>query len=1040
MAVDTPAERKIVSVLFCDIAGSYTFLYDNDPEQGKLILDKALAEMVSVIERFGGVVNQVQGDGVMSLFGAPLAYEDHARRACSAALELVDTFKKKNANGDWPEASEIEIRIGISTGEAVVGTQSVKLPTGGESSEYFATGAVSHLAGRLQKVASSYEIVISDSTAAAIGGSVQTQTLQERSVHELIEGHAPPLCLLGFDAFESPAAPANPFVGREVELRTLRRNLADVKSEQQSRTVIVCGDPGLGKTRLIEEFLDGALSEGCQVVSAQANSVETHLPFALVNRLLLGWFPTGSTKSDVERADLMVDYVYGIDADNWALQQSIRDVLGLSISDQRWLKLEPDIRRGEIYRSLLILLSSLGTEKATVVVVEDLHWADHVSRQLLESIVTESISSQLLLVVTTRNEPARQGVVADEVVQLQPLAEVDSRQLLASFPGLSSSSPQQLRDLLRRCGGVPLFIEQIGISVVDADSVHAVESNPTEVDLSPAIRSLIDSRIDQLPASAKKVLSLASVAGTRFNEGCLLVVMDEGEVELQQAIAILIEHRLVEAARGYQEYRFCHALYQEVAYMGILKSQLPDRHSAYLAYFKRLAQVRGDSSTDGHVHYHALNAQQWADVSDSSQRIARAAMESGAYNEAVHYFEQSLQATQKLIEQTGDDIESLEKQNAELLLELSRACIPLGDFERSYKALDNCQSISHLKDTYTYCESFAYRTALAAIQKDAMTAVASGEEAVRVAEATGSDRLKFGCQVYYAEALFFHGDFERVTNILQALVDAGLLDRFPLDRIGNTAPVSIDCYGILGMAYAQLGEFDEAEKYGRAACASADQTGKSFDRGLAYFYLTYILVHRCKMDEAEVELEKVLDVIDAGGVKFLAPWVGGLLGFIYAKQGQLDEAEELVRSSIADSQRMSLSIFEVYAHVSLSFVQMQRGDYKAADETLKIADRLAKAGSFKSVRMWIKRSMGISALQAGNIDTGIVLMRDAIDDASRLGMRPDVAHCHAILGGVVNEQSLTASDANPIVEEQLTFLQNQRDIAEKMYSDMGMVV
>jgi len=205
----------------------------------------------------------------------------------------------------------------------------------------------------LQKVASSYEIVISDSTAAAIGGSVQTQTLQERSVHELIEGHAPPLCLLGFDAFESPAAPANPFVGREVELRTLRRNLADVKSEQQSRTVI--------------------------------DSVETHLPFALVNRLLLGWFPTGSTKSDVERADLMVDYVYGIDADNWALQQSIRDVLGLSISDQRWLKLEPDIRRGEIYRSLLILLSSLGTEKATVVVVEDLHWADHVSRQLLES-------------------------------------------------------------------------------------------------------------------------------------------------------------------------------------------------------------------------------------------------------------------------------------------------------------------------------------------------------------------------------------------------------------------------------------------------------------------------------------------------------------------------------------------------------------------------------------------------------------------------------------------------------------------------------
>jgi len=239
------------------------------------------------------------------------------------------------------------------------------------------------------------------------------------------------------------------------------------------------------------------------------------------------------------------------------------------------------------------------------------------------------------------------------------------------------------------------------------------------------------------------------------------------------------------------------------------------------------------------------------------------------------------------------------------------------------------------------------------------------------------------------------------------------------------------------MAYAQLGEFDEAEKYGKAACAGADQTGKSFDRGLAYFYLTYILVHRCKMDEAEVELEKVLDVIDAGGVKFLAPWVGGLLGFIYAKQGQLDKAEELVQRSIADSQRMSLNIFEVYAHVSMAFVQMQRSNYVEAADILRHADSLAKAGSFKSVQMWVKRSMGFNALQVGDTEAGVALMLEAIDAGNKLGMLPDVAHCHAILGEMLGQPSEAESELHG--RNQDVFVQNQSDVALKMYAEMGMV-
>lgn len=1043
MQTDTPDERKLVSVLFCDIAGSYTYLYDSDPEQGKLIIDLAVAEMTAAIERFGGVINQVQGDGVMSLFGAPKAVEDHAYRACQAAVELIDVFEKKNAQGGWPNTSSVEIRIGISTGEAVVGIQPVKLPIGGERYEYFATGAVSHLAGRLQKLASAFEIVISENTAAAVGSMASTSSVPDRSVHELIKGHAKPLLLMSLNRQDVSGSVNTNFVGRSAELQELSHLFEQVADTRKSGAALLCGEPGIGKTRLLNEFLNDDQCLDWRIYTAHANSLETNFPFAVLRRILQSWLGVSDDTPVADIRSKLADACFEIEVESWRLPESLAEVLGLPVEDERWSKFEADIKRNEIYRSLLLLLMHWSVEK-TICVVEDLHWADNVSLQLLESAAREVIDGRLVFVMTSREKTSFQNVGSLRFISLDSLEPAESRLLFDSLAKQIQLEEHVISNMIGRSGGVPLFIEQIAYS---AD--HELETptgivSHSDLSVSHVIRSLISSRIDRLPALAKHTLGITSIAGPHFGFSAIHAVMGMNEGDLQSSLAILVEEGLITPVGGYMEYRFVHALYQEVAYLGLLKSQLQIQHRAFLDYFKRLEKSRTDPSLSEQIHHHAFRGQVWTDVVNYSSTAARTAMDKGAYREAIYFLEQGLQAHENLsvgqsVEEAGEH-EQDQTLKAVALLELSRAGIPCGEFARSYQALDDCQTISsRLQNEHIYCESFAYRTALFAVQKDSMAAVACGERAVAAAENAASDRLVFGCTVYLAEAVFFNGNFPRVIDLLQPMIDTAVVERYPFDRIGNMAPASIDCYGILGMAYAQLGQFEKAENYGELACEIADRSGKSFDRGLAYFYSAFILVHRCKMSEAQAHLNKVMEVVDAGGVRFLSPWFQGLMGFICARQGQLEVARQMIEHSIADAKSMSLTIFELYGQVSLAFVQVQAGEYSKAEDTLSYAENMADRDGFNSVQMWILRSKGVLARASGQTGEAVEYFLAAIERAEELGMWPDVAHCHAMIaeaiadGGVEHGQYKSQS---PKVKSS----DAHQAIAQQLYSKMGMEV
>ncbi len=1042
MSIEAADERKIVSVLFCDIAGSYTFLYENDPEQGKLIIDEAIATMTSVIERFGGVVNQVQGDGVMSLYGAPQAIEDHALRACDAATELVKTFKNKNEQGLWPTGASVEIRVGISSGEAVVGVQQIKFPSASRNYEYYATGAVSHLAGRLQKLAEAFEIVISSSTAELLGNNATTTEVQDRAVHELIEAHAKPHLLTSLtplDVFDlSPSK--LPFVGREEELNFLTEAVTNGLQKREPTRILISGDAGIGKSRLIQEFLSMDRQELWVPIAASAVEMESNSPYAVIRRILFGWLEGAGATTSSKQSELLVSTCKEIGSDNWILPLALSDVLGLGLTDPRWEKFEPDIKRSQIYKSVLQLLIHWGDTSQTICVIEDLHWADHVSMNLLESAIREIKAGSIAFLFASRSKSTFANEAGVQRIPLGSLSSQAARALLTSLPADEPIPESEVDNLLARCAGVPLFIEHIVYSVVPRWGMQSSASNSEGFHFSSQVRTLIQARIDKLPADAKQVLNVASVAGTNFSLSSIVAITDSDGPLTQSLIELIIGSGLIEPTRNFEEYRFSHALFQEVTYLGILKSRLIEYHCKYLDYFKQVQKLQPDERFTEQIEHHAFKGRRWPDVIHYASLAAQDALETGAYREAMHYLEDAIHAFPKLSDYGNDNKQHYKRQHALCLLDLSRAAIPIGDIARSYDALEDCQTIcENLNDDHILCESLAYRTALYSLQEDSIAAIECGEQAVEAAQKMASERLIYGCKVYLAQAVFFSGDFTGTIELLQPLVDQGATDRFPLDRIGNTAPASIDCYGILGMAYAQLGIFDTAEYYGRMAKSVADETGKSFDQGLAYFYLTYILIHRMKMEEAMSHLHELREVINAGGVQFLRPWVVGLLGFAYAKQDRLSEAEDLLSQSIAGAQSMSLRIFECYALLSMVFVLTRSGEFKNAQRLLARVDKLANEAHFNSISMWVTRSKGALAAAMGQFEDAQMYLRTALDHAQALGMLPDVAHCHSLLAFTYKRIAGTKQkEDKPGVELAKERSKRHQDLANNMYAEMKM--
>jgi class 3 adenylate cyclase/tetratricopeptide (TPR) repeat protein len=572
-------ERKLVTVLFADVARSMELAERVDPEEWHRLLDRLFRVLADGIHRYEGTINQYTGDGVMALFGAPIAHEDHAERACAAALDLARELGILAEHVRRESGLEFAVRMGLNSGEVVVGRIGDDLRM-----DYTAQGHVVGLAARVQQLAPPGGITVTEQTARLAAGLFDfldrgEQTLKGASVPvRVFELRGPGQIRSRLES--SRARGFSRFVGRERELALLDDVLRQTQSGRPS-VVLVTAEPGAGKSRLCHEFVERA--RGVTLHYARALSHGRMLPFHVIVALARSLFGVGEDASPLDVRDA-VRRGPGSAAPDPIAQDFWLELFGVSDHAPAPSGLDPDARRARLFRSLLHLIRARAGREPTLLWVEDLHWLDPASEAALQMLTEhllapESAGSRILLLATTRPEyrPAWSSRV--EGLSLAPLAPHDSETLLGDWLGSDGTLAPLRSRIEARARGNPLFAEEMIRSLVERGilrgerGAYELAAPIAEITLPETVQAVLASRIDRLADRDKEVLQAAAVIGRDVPIELLRAVVDRPAPALAASLERLSAADLLGPSESTGEYAFRHPLAQEVAY----RTQLLDR-------------------------------------------------------------------------------------------------------------------------------------------------------------------------------------------------------------------------------------------------------------------------------------------------------------------------------------------------------------------------------------------------------------------------------------------------------------------------------
>jgi class 3 adenylate cyclase/tetratricopeptide (TPR) repeat protein len=682
-------ERKQVTVLFADLKGSMELLADRDPEEARKLLDPVLEHMMEAVHRYEGTVNQVMGDGIMALFGAPRALEDHAVRACYAALRMQEAVKRHAEGIRRDQGVAIRIRVGLNSGEVVVRAIGSDLHM-----DYTAVGQTTHLAARMEQLADPGSILLTPDTLALVEGFVRVTDLGRMAVKGLpapIEVYE----LAGISAVRSrlQAAAArglSPFVGRDAEMEQLRRAV-DQARQGRGQVAAIVGEPGVGKSRLTFELTHSHRVEGWLVLEAGASSHGKATSYLPVTTLLRSYFKLGErdTYDDV-RARISAR-LSTLGESLWPAAPAFEALLDVPSEDARWQGLEPRQLRQHTLEALRHLILRESQIQPLLLVLEDLHWIDAETQAWLDGLVDGLPAARLLLLVTYRPEYQHAWGNRTYYTQLRvdPLLREGAEDLLQTLVGADAELASLRTLLIQRTDGNPFFLEESVRTLVETKALvgergaYRLAQALSNVQVPATVQATLASRIDRLPSVEKQLLQSAAVIGKDVPFILLRAVADETDAEVRRQLALLQRAEFLYETRLFPEpeYTFKHALTQEVAYGGLLTDRRRAIHGRIVGEIERLHGDRLGEHVETLAH-HALRAEMWDKGLAFSRQAAGKAMARWALRDAAIHLERALTAIEHLPGTRATIEEAIDVR-----LELRQAVFTLGEVERALALL-----------------------------------------------------------------------------------------------------------------------------------------------------------------------------------------------------------------------------------------------------------------------------------------------------------------------------------------------------------------
>ncbi|HEV7614691.1 MAG TPA: adenylate/guanylate cyclase domain-containing protein [Solirubrobacterales bacterium] len=949
--VKDDAERKQVTVLFADVSGSMDLAEQQDPEEWRKIMQRFFAILADAVGKFEGTVDKFTGDGIMAVFGAPIAHEDHARRACYAALQMLDDVADYAAELRRGQGLNFSTRIGINSGEVVAGA----IGRGGEG-EYTAIGHTVGLAQRMEALAEPGKAYVTEHTAELAAGFLDLDDLGEFE----IKGASQPVRVFELAGVGEARSRLDlsrergfsSFVGRVEEMDALRAALERAEAGNGGAIGLVA-EPGVGKSRLCHEFAQHCRARGLEVFEAQAQAHGTTTPFMPVLQMLRAFFGIGEREPEQTAREKIAGRALLLDpgfADDLPL---MFDFLGVPDPDRPVAQMSPEARQRALGRIVCRLVNAPARRKTLVLVIEDLHWIDEGSSVMLAELIDSIAATNTLAVVNFRPEytPPWQRAQGYRTLSLGPLTHEDTRELLRDLAGEDPSLDGLDEPIHTRTQGNPFFVEEIVRELAEAGHLSGERGayrlvSPIEDAAVPVtVQAVLAARIDRLDPAAKQLLQVASVVGKEVSARALGMTAGIDADRLDPVIHELVEAGFVYEAELYPErvLAFRHPLTREVAY----GTQLADGRAATHAAAARALAALNPGRLDELSALIAEHLREGGETREAARWSARAAYWAGHSRPR-----DSLRLWKAVAELAGEleeDDESAALAINSRLLQLQYAWRVGMSYEEQARLAAEVEGIAtRHNDLHSRALLRVATSVRPGLEHHADAWLAAVAETVALADESGDPHLRVAVRAAGAYAFLCTADFDGYEQMLDEVLEIADGDRTLGAGVILGSPTAWAVMG-KGMVRRERGQYEEAEElFGRALQLTAEE------------------------DDPET-----------------ASWVRSNQAGLRAVRGDIEGALAIARRNCELTEQLGDVFSRSLALANLAWALLAAGEHEDSLASIDEAERLYReamdnGGEMESWRMQM-RAQALTGV--GRSEEGIEVAEEAVRISGERGMR-----------------------------------------------------
>ncbi len=995
-------ERKLVTVLFSDVANFTNLSTKLDPEQVHQIMDGCFSILMDEIHKYEGTINQFTGDGVMALFGAPLAHEDHANRACHAALLIEKAMNRYSEKVHKEYGVAFKMRIGLNSGPVIVGAIGDNLRM-----DYTAVGETTNLAARMESLAQPGSVLVSENThhlakdyfIFSPPGKFVTKGKEEPQIAYTLIG-------IGAAASRLEAAAARgltSFVGRQASMTALLETYQKVISGK-GQVVGIVGEAGVGKSRLLFEFRHGLPQGQFNYLEGRCIHYGSAVPYLPIIDVLKSFFQVREGEVEIDFRKRMEEQITGLDAKlRWVLPM-IQDLLSLKVEDESFHRLEPKQRRDNIFEALRDLIAIGSQQKSLVLAIEDLHWIDKTSEEFLDYLIGSLANVKVLLILVHRPEYTHRWGSKSYFnwIGLDQLTMESSAQLVKNVLEGVPTAPELNNLILNQAAGNPLFMEELTNCLLQNGSIQIKDNQyvlarlPSELQVPDTIQGIIAARIDRLEDNLKRIMQVASVIGREFAFKILEAINGirqdlKSQLLNLQGLELIYEKRLFPEL----EYVFKHALIQEVTYSTLLLSRRKEIHKKISSAIESLYPENLEEFYEV-LAYHYSKGDDIEKACRYLKLSGLKAAKSYAPLEAYGYYKKAVEMLSSLPES-----ETNKKELIDLILLMRIPLEVLGYREDCIEYLYRCEKwakeagdVKRLGSLYSFFGS--YYTYTGDIHMALKYTEAAFEAALKAQDLDLIVPLGYSLNSTYLATGRFRSIIMKAPQIIQ------LIERYKkeADFFGLLSnPYSMLC-SLYGLALGYTGRFDEGKPYMEKGLGKALELND--DVGILWGNANYGLFESIKGDwaSAKVFFEKGLK----GAEKLNFQWGLAMLlsgtAWCWIFLGDLEKAklyaDKGVQVGLASGVEWLLSLF----HYVAGTVYLDLGDLETAQKTMDEALRLSIKNNENDVEGLIYLTLGrIKGMREPQQTEQVEkCFQKGMSILSDLGMEPYCATGHQFLG------------------------------------------